>query len=203
MNATMTASTVAIAKAVTKAAPNATIVAKTSRTAYTAVSAFHMELFNAAFKSANLLNKAVKSQRTVMRNLLTSQYGTTCPTFSQFKADRTVLRVMALERGLVDDQWVRKPYCAAVIDLYGALPVSDSPAAIAKRAQRPVAVKAAPGAKKGETSERAPAIAETIEQFIAKHGVAKVMDEIARILATKRETALDAKTLQAVAKKYA
>lgn len=187
-----------------KSVTTASIVVKAPRAASVIISPFHVKMFDAAFKAADTLCKAVESQRVVMRNLLVSQYGDVPPTYGQFRADRDALRVMALDRGLVDDQWVRKPYNAAVIAMYGALPVSDSPAAQAKRAQRPVAVKGAvkPGAVKGDTAARAPAEPATIEQFIAKHGAGKVLAELSRILATKRETQLDAKTLLAVAAHY-
>ena len=150
-----------------------------------------------------------------MRKLLLDQYGSTAPTWEQFRADRAALKILAEFKGLVDDQHVRKPYNAAIIELYGALPVSMSEAAVAKRASRPVhdkaaakaaieaATAAARGAKKGETGERNESVPETIEQFIAKHGLAAVLQATARILAEKRESKLDATTLQAVAKKYA
>lgn len=183
----------------------ASIVVKAPRAAHVVISPFHVKMFDAGIKAADQLCKAVESQRVVMRGLLQAQYGSVCPTYTQFRADRDALRVLALDRGLVDDQWVRKPYNAAVLALYGSLPVSDSPAAQAKRAQRPVVVKGAtkPGAVKGDTAARAPAEPATIEQFIAKHGAGKVLAELSRILATKRETQLDATALQAIAKKYA
>lgn len=183
-----------------------------------AITPYQQDLFDAVYKTAENVHKAVESQRATMRKLLLDQYGSTCPTYEQFRADRAALRILAELRGLVDDQWVRKPYNAAVVELYGALPVSMSEAAIAKRVQRPVVDKAAAkkavdeanaaaqearGAKKGETAERDPSAAETIEQMIAKFGLAKVLQATARILAEKRESKLDATTLQAVAKKYA
>lgn len=187
----------------------ASIVVKASRAAHVVISPFHVKMFDAAFKAADAVCKAVESQRVVMRNLLVAQYGDVPPTYAQFRGDRDALRVMALDRGLVDDQWVRKPYNAAVIGLYGALPVSDSPAAQAKRAQRPVVVKGGKGkagAVKGDTATRVGPAADTpegIAQFIAKVGAAKVLAELAKILATKKDTALDAKTLTAIAAHYA
>jgi hypothetical protein len=186
----------------------ASIVVKAPRAASVVISPFHVKMYNAAFKAADGVCKAIESQRVVMANLLRAQYGDVAPTYAQFRGDRDALRVMALDRGLVDDQWVRKPYNAAVLALYGALPVSDSPAALAKRAQRPVVVKgkAKPGAVKGDTAQRvAPADStpEGIAQFIAKVGAGKVLAELSKILATKKDTQLDASALQAIAKKYA
>lgn len=201
----------AVAQAVSKA--RADIIAPHGKGTI-AISVFQQDLFAAAYKGAEGVHKAVESQRAQMRKLLLDQYGSTAPTFEQFRADRAALKILAMQKGLVDDQWVRKPYNAAIIELYKALPVSMSEAAIAKRAQRPTVDKAAAkaaikdaltkaGAVKGDTTERDPSAAETVEQFIAKFGITNVLQAAARILAEKRESKLDATTLQAVAKKYA
>lgn len=195
-----------LTQAVAKA--RADIIAPHGKTTI-AITPWQQDLFAAAYRGAEAINKAVESNRAVMRKMLLDQYGSKAPTFEQFRADRAALKILALQKGLVDDQHVRKPYNAAIIDLYGALPVSMSEAAIAKRAERDaagVSIKAKggkAGAKKGETAERAESVPETIEQFIAKHGLAAVLQATARILAEKRESKLDATTLQAVAKKYA
>lgn len=198
----------AITKAVAKARPD--IIAPHGKGTL-AITPFQQDLFAAAYAGAETINKAVESQRARMRKLLLDQYGSTAPTWEQFRADRAALKILALQKGLVDDQHVRKPYNAALVELYGALPVSMSEAAIAKRAERDAAGtsikakggKAKPGAKAGETGERAESVPETIEQFIAKHGLANVLQATARILKEKRESKLDATTLEAVAKKYA
>lgn len=202
---TQTVALSAIAKAVTKARVD--LIAPYGK-GTVAITPWQQDLFDAAFKGAEKINQAVESNRAALRRILLDQYGSTAPTYAQFKADRAALKILAEQRGLVDDQWVRKPYNAALIDLYGALPESDSPAAIAKRAEREAKEAANPkpakvGAPKGETTERDPAVSETIEQFIAKHGLAKVLGAAAKILAERRETKLDATTLQAVASKYA
>lgn len=210
---TLAATGAAIAQVVAKA--EATIVVKVPRAAHVTISPFQVKLFDVAFKSAKALCDATQSQRQVMRDVLKSQYGDVPPTFEQFRSDRDALRVLALDRGLVNDQWVRKPYNAALIELYGEallkisngasnLPVSMSPAAIAKRAQRPVVDKAAKkaGAIKGNTSTRSDDVTDTVGGFIAKYGTAAVLNELAKILATERATQLDAKTLAAVAAKY-
>lgn len=170
-----------------------------------AITPWQQDLFEAAFKGAEAVNKAEESNRAKMRAILLDQYGSTAPTFEQFRADRAALAILAKQRGLVDDQWVRKPYNAAIVDLYGALPVSMSPAAVAKRAEREAeqAKQAAkPGAVKGDTTQRDASADEKLEQFIAKHGIAKVLSAAAKILAAKTESKLDATTLQAVASKY-
>lgn len=174
-----------------------------------AITPFQQDLFNAAYKGAEAINKAVESNRAQMRKLLLDQYGSTAPTWEQFRADRAALKILAAQKGLVDDQHVRKPYNAAIVDLYGALPESQSEAAIAKRAERDakgVSIKAKggkAGAVKGDTAARNEGAPESVEQFIAKYGITQVLQAAARILAEKRESKLDATTLQAVAKKYA
>lgn len=198
----------AVAKAVGKA--RADIIAPLGKGTI-AITPWQQDLFAAAFKGAEGIHKAVESQRAIMRRMLLDQYGSTAPTFEQFKADRSALKILAEFKGLVDDQHVRKPYNAAILELYGALPVSMSEAAVAKRAERDalgVSVsakggKAKPGAKEGAVAERSESASESMEQFIAKHGLAKVLQAAAHILAAKQETKLDATTLQAVAKKYA
>lgn len=196
----------AVAKAVTKA--RADIIAPFGKGTI-AITPFQQDLFAAAYKGAEVINKAVESNRATMRRLLLDQYGSTAPTFEQFKADRAALKILAAQKGLVDDQHVRKPYNAAVVDLYGALPESQSAAAIAKRAERDaagVSIKAKggkAGAVKGDTAARNESAPENVEQFIAKYGITQVLQAAARILAEKRESKLDATTLQAVARKYA
>jgi hypothetical protein len=159
-------------------------------------------LFTALFASADALNNAVQKAHDDVVSALVAMYGDTAPTYDQYMSDRACLKIVAEERGLVDDQWLRKPYCAAIKAHYGALPVSMTEAAIAKRASRPVAdkTKAKPGAKKDvPVTSTAPA---TCEQLIAQFGTATVLRTLAKILAAERESALDGKTLQAIADHY-
>jgi hypothetical protein len=175
--------------------------------AYVEVSKFQRALFGTLFSAADKLCKAIETSKATCERAITAQYGNTCPTFEQFKSDRSALRVLSLERGLVDDQYVRKSYNAAIIKLYGALPVSMSEAAIAKRATRPTSnnpVSVGQDAKKSKAPATPAKRADdseiaTIGQFIAKFGHAAVLVEMAKILATETSTALDAKTLIAVA----
>lgn len=207
METISTASASTVAQAVAKA--RADIIAPLGKTTI-AITPFQQDLFEIAFKGAEKVSKAMETQEQAMRRALLDHYGSTCPTYAQFRADRAALKILAAQKGLVDDQWVRKPYNAAIHQLYGALPVSDSPAAQAKAAQRAAKsggegqdVAPKRGAVKGNTTERAEGERETIEQFIAKHGIAKVLAAASAILAERKETRLDATTLQAVARKYA
>lgn len=199
----MTGTTAAINKAVAKT--DTTLCVKVGTRSYS-FSKFQRDLFDIAFKAGDTLNKAIVraelTQRETMQKMLKSQYGTTCPTFEQFRSDRDALRVLALHKGLVDDQWIRKPYNAAVIALYGELPVSMSPAAIAKRAQRPTVVKGKAGSKKNVVKPANDTPVDSIGQFIAKFGTAAVLEELSKILSTERATQLDAQVLHGVALKY-
>lgn len=170
---------------------------KTPGRAYVVATEFQRNVFECAFSGQHAVSKAIESGRARMLRIVGAQYGETCPTYEQFKSDRSAFTALALERGLVDDQVIRKPYCAAIVQLFGKLPVSDSPAAVAKRLQRPVHVKT----PKVDTppAERVETIPATIGQFIAKFGAGPVLVELAKILATEKTTAIDAKTLIAVA----
>jgi hypothetical protein len=158
------------------------------------VTAFHRDLF----KTMETARKAAGTRMEKMTALLRSKYGAVAPTFAQFKADRAALKLLADEKGLTDDQWVRKPYNAAVKLLYGALPEAQTAAAIAKRKVREATAQTTgkAGAKKGETAPRRTSTPETIEQFVARVGVFKVLDACAAILGEVTESAEDAKLLR-------
>jgi hypothetical protein len=169
----------------------------TIRAGFTAA---HLALYNDAVKANLVISKATGKLNDVFTTYLRKQYDEVSPSFEQFNADRAALKSLALDRGLVDDQWVRKPYNLAVKALYGALPVSMTPAAVLKRASRPVAdpeAKAKVGAKKGVVVDQ-PVVA-SCEQLVAKFGIAEVLKACTKILAADRTTALDAKTLEAIA----
>lgn len=94
------------------------------------------QLFDISFKAAIAIDKLVRVQLKPLTQWLQEQYGDTMPTYEQFWSDRAALEALAKVRGLADDQTVRKPYNMAVKQRYGALPVSPSEAAVAKRAAR-------------------------------------------------------------------
>lgn len=184
-----------------------TLVAKVPKGATIVLTAFQRAVFDVAFTEQARINKAEETMLDKMTALIKAQYGETMPSYKQFRADRAALQVLALAAGLVDDQWVRKPYNAAIHRLYGALPVSDSPAAKAKAEARAKAREAnpepaKPGAVKGNTTERVDSTQDTIEQFVAKHGITKVMQVIAKILASEKATRSDAQLFNSLAQKY-
>lgn len=151
-----------------------------------------------------LADKAETAHQTVMGkmcNIVETRYGDTPPTFEQYTADQQALKKLAADKGYADNQWVRKPYAAAVKLLYGALPESNSPAAVAKRMQREAdAAKNPPkvGAPAGQTQPRKAGPGETIEQFVARVGIFATLDAVARILASDDSTAAASKQLVAV-----
>lgn len=150
------------------------------------ITPFHKDMFAAC----QLVMKAVGTMESRMQALVTSKYGKVAPTYAQFRADRAALKSLADEKGLTSDQWVRKPYNAAIKAVFGALPESQSASSIAKRklaaAKDKVAGKA--GAKKGETAPRRTGTPETIEQYVARVGVFKVLEACAAILESDEAT---------------
>jgi len=169
--------------------------------AYVQATEFQAALFDAIFKSGEAVCRAQASQRDLIRGELSNHYGNEAPTYAQFKADRKALRALSLERGLVDDQYARKLYNAAVVELWGALPVSDSPAAQAKRLHREaVNAVSEPQEERGVPETRQVKQYEEIGQFIARFGAAAVLVELAKILATENDTVQDAYAVMDVAR---
>lgn len=176
---------------------------KTPGRAYVVATEFQRNVFAVAFSTGAQVNKVIESARARMLTVVRAQYGDVSPTYEQFKADRSAFSALALERGLVDDQVIRKPYCNAIVELFGALPVSDSPAAVAKRLQRPVVDKTAKAAKTDTPPvDRPVTVSDKIGQMIALHGPALVLIELAKILGTAKETMIDAKALVAIASHF-
>lgn len=165
------------------------------------VTAFHKSLYD-------LMQTARKSSETMhnkMVVLLKSKYGEAPPTYAQFRADRAALKLLATDKGLADDQWVRKPYNRAVLACYGALPEAQTAAAIARRKVREMQAankvsNGKAGAVKGETAPRRTGTPETVEQYIARVGVYKVIEACAKILEGDKATATAATALHGLAK---
>lgn len=164
-----------------------------------------IQLFKLAYKTAEAINRQIHTQLEGMTAWLKTQYGDTPPTYDQFWSDRDALKFLAEEKGLADDQWVRKPYNMAVKALYGELPVSPSSHAVAKRTVRKssgatpkrLVVKVKPPKLK------MPADAATAaRQIIAYYGFAKVLMAFSEILSEYRETAKEAKRIEALGQQY-
>lgn len=113
---------------------------------------FHKDVAAACFAHV----KAGDTMRIKLANLLTSRYGECMPNIAQYTADQAALAELAKAKGLVDNQWVRKPYAAAVRALYGALPVSLNQESLAKAATRRDAGQAAAHAKTLEENKDKP-----------------------------------------------
>lgn len=113
------------------------------------------------------------------------------PSFAMYRSLQNALNLLAVEAGFTG-QMMRKHCAHAVKTLYGALPVSDSPAAIAKRAQRPAATpKTTQKPSAAETFAAGIEHArkdETVESFIARVGVTTVLAALNRILDAEEST---------------
>jgi hypothetical protein len=164
------------------------------------ITPFHKSLFAEIEKG----RKATGTMIERMSALLKSKYGETMPTWLQAKEDRSALKSLGEEKGLVDDQWLRKPYNAACHAVYGGLPVSTSAAAKKKQAKAGTPVKAGKsGAPKGETAPRRQSEPESIEQYIARIGVYKVLEQCCAILEADESTKEIAQAIRADAKRAA
>lgn len=155
------------------------------------VTKFHSDMF-ACMQTAQ---KAAGTMATRMQALLTSKYGTVMLSYEQFKADRLALAHLADAKGLKDDQWIRKPYNAAVKALYG-----DLPAAPSRKVAGPKGGNGKSGAKKGETAPRTTSERESLEQYIARVGVFKVLECCAKLLEMDESTKARAAGIHALAK---
>lgn len=161
------------------------------------ITSFHKNVASAIATSA----KAQVTLAAKLGSLIGAQYPKASPSFEQYRADQAALAELAKERGLVDNQYYRKAYAGAIKAAFGEVPVSMDAAAVAKRKARDIKAglsKAKSGAVKGATSKRDPSIAETVEQFIARVGVFKVLDMCAKILDADDSTKEAAKTIKSV-----
>lgn len=156
------------------------------------------ELYVIAVRAGDRITRAIQTYTKEMVRWLEAQYGETPPTYEQFWSDREALAILARENGLVDDQWVRKPYNAAVKALYQELPVSPSKAAVAKRLTR--------GSQNptGERRHRPPkdpvkTVENAMHRMIESYGYAPVLSAMARILAERDETRREAKRVENLA----
>jgi hypothetical protein len=157
------------------------------------ISEFHRSLFDAATAG----KKASETMKTKSDRLIKAWYGDVSPTYEQWTADRAALSAIAAEKGLVDAQWAKRVYNAAIKAAFKVLPVSMSEAAVLKRASAGRSDKApkaeTSGPVKGETQERKPSPAETLEQMVARVGIPATLTAVANILAAATATAACAK----------
>lgn len=100
------------------------------------ISTFHKDVFRTIDTQRLAVDKATNTMTAKLGALIASKYGNVLPSYAQFRADHDALSELAKEKGLVDNQWVRKPYNAAMNAIFGKLPESLSGSALAKRALR-------------------------------------------------------------------
>lgn len=190
-------------------------VIKVSTKAAVEVLPFHQDVYRIAMTGI----RATQTVAQKMAALVTSRYADKAPTFEQYKADLRALDQIAKDRKLVDGQWLRRPYGAALKQLYGALPVSQAPEAVAKRQQREqrdalvkkaiadakaTGTKDAPapvGAPAGQTQERVPSPAEQLEQLVSRVGVYETLYACLRILESDESTKAQAVHMRKMADK--
>lgn len=115
-----------MAKSQTATAAEAVATASVQTTDY------HKSIINALQAG----KKASETMQQKLEALIRSKYGDCMPTIVQYTADQSALKLLADQRGLADNQWVRKPYALAVRAVYGALPVSTGQDAEGKRLSR-------------------------------------------------------------------
>ena len=175
-----------------------------------AIEQFHKDVATCAMHGIRTAETVAKK----MVALVTARYGEKAPTFEQYKADLAAFKVIAEQRKLASEQWLVRPYGAALKTQYKELPVSMAPDAVAKRKQREdrdalvkSAIAAAKkttepvGAKQGETQERQPSETEQIEQLVSRVGLWETLYACIRILASDESTKAQATHLQKMADK--
>lgn len=173
---------------------------QTVKTTIALVTQFHRDLATCAMHGVRTAETVAKKTET----LISAKYGETIPDFKAYKADMAGLKEVAKIRKLADAQWVLRPYWSALKKLYGSLPVSMAPDAVAKRVAKEnddkllKAAKTAQvmqaqsnpvGAPAGQTQERQPSEAEQIEQLVARIGVWEALYACIRVLETDEKTA--------------
>lgn len=138
------------------------------------------------------------NKRVAVSDAVRKMFGDLGPTFAEYRSLQESVQLQSIAAGFTG-QAMRKHVAAAVKAAYGALPVSDSPAAIAKRLQRPGKALAAESVdalndEAPEVGPRAPSPDEAIESFIARVGMVNALAAAMRILdavdATKAEAAV-------------
>lgn len=152
------------------------------------------ELFVIACRAGDRISRAMQTYTRELVDWLKTQYGETAPTYDQFWSDREALAIIAKEKGLVDDQWVRKPYNAAVKALYKELPVSPSKTAVAKRLTRPFTQQ-----RKHPPKNPVKNVENAIHRMIEQYGYVDVLTAMAHILAEREETKREAKRVENLA----
>lgn len=174
------------------------------------VSEFHKAVARIALAGI----RAAETNFAQMRANIRKEYGDTCPTFEQYRADHAALKVLAKLRGLEDAQVLRKAYNRALKAEYedqlkgteNGLPEAQTAEAIVARAKRAKIKAAAAALEKAEAetmaavakaqapaadtgaNERTQTEAETIECVVTRLGMWNVLDACIAILAADELT---------------
>jgi hypothetical protein len=193
LSADRIAAQAAIVSKLAQATPTHVVQAKRASGAASYVLApftsFEVSLFTACVALERAAWEA-DNKRALIAQAIKGHFGATAPTYAQYKALQEAMHLQAVEAGFTG-QMIRKHVAHGVKSAYGALPESDSPAAIAKRAQRPgkTAKQAKPDAaasfKAGVEHAQSK---ETIESFIARVGIVATLSALNRILAAEDST---------------
>lgn len=188
------------------------------------VSAFHKDIV--AICRAGM--SAYATQREKLQALLVSKYGppkiekdakgaetarSGGPTYEQYRADQAALREAAQTarpvKGADVGQWVRKQFARAVQTLYGELPASTDPAAVAKAAQRAAAraqaptTAAAPAATDKGAQDHGQSEQEAIESVVTRLGLFRTLEACINILQADERTKAQAAHIAKMVKKAA
>jgi hypothetical protein len=166
------------------------------------LSCYHQSLC----EGADALRDSTLSARAVFALIIKAEHGDTSPTHGQCRDDRAAFAIHDKARGLKNARYSILSYNAAVVSLYGKLPVSTDPEAVrlaAKRLADKVAqgnAPAAKGAPAGDTHvSHVNSPNEAIEQALTRIGIDKVLAALSRMLAVDASTALQSKAIAAIA----
>lgn len=155
-------------------------------------------------EGADALRDSTLSARSVFALIIKAEHGDTSPTHGQCRDDRAAFAIHDKARGLKNARYSILSYNAAVVSLYGKLPVSTDPEAVrlaAKRLADKVAKGNAPkGTPTGDTHvSHVNSPNEVIEQALTRIGIDKVLAALSRMLAVDASTALQSKAIAAIA----
>lgn len=180
------------------------VIGKNAIKAVITISPFQRACFDLALSTNKVIDKAQGNMAAKMKALVQSKYADVAPTYMQFRADRRALAHLAKEKGLVNDQHVRKPFNAAIIAVFGALPEAQTAAAIAKRKIRAATGSVTVVKSEGSENDDQPVLgprnasaSEQIEQQIAKWGIAATLSALTKLLAVENSTKAASKLVAA------
>ena len=152
-----------------------------------------------ATKAAYTAISTYRKAQTTLTQKLTAAYGTVWgaqgPSYVEYRNAAAMLIELDKEKGNTG-QWVRKVFAAFIKARYGALPKADNKEAERKRvaasnrkAEAQDAARAAGAESTANTRARRTSATESLEQMIARVGIATALEVIAKLLAVENDTA--------------